>query len=183
MAYSINRTLSWIGEALDRARGQTSDGSDPRVVPDVIMPTLDAFGWDRWRDRVLSAVNTAPVGDVSVFPAGGTPEWPGAVGVDGVTRLGVVRVMYNVHVEHDDNTNRQIWIAHRKADTGAEIKIPCDSVIVQPKFYPVAAARMFLLLPGEFPIGRTQSIGAGNALTLRYSWFDVSPGEYAPSLL
>jgi len=176
MAFFINKQPDWLVKALGRAPKE--DSGPPNFIPDTISPTVDTFGWDRY-GGVQYDTSVGAASAVQVFPDIISGEWIGA----GVVPELVVRLIYNCHVEHDDDTNRQCWLVMRDRSTGTEIKVATDTAgLLQPKFFPTAITRPFLLRPRELMIGRCQTITAGKKLTMRYSWIDFNPGEYFPYL-
>ncbi len=187
MAYEINRTLGWIGTALDRARGKSQDGSDPRVIPDLIMPKVDVFGWEALQ-RMKTDISIAAVGVDTVGPAV-TEDWPATITSTGgvVPPRVALRVITGVHILHDDTigpfdpgrSGRRMWfgvIDREGGSTGVPTETgPVGDIIANT---PLVCTRIFFLRPLENFIGRIRAINAAAQLRIVYTWIDLKEGEY-----
>lgn len=185
MAYEINRTLDWIGLALKRARGKLSDSANPNIVPDVILPTIDVLGWDKYLN-VKAASNTALVGVESVFPAT-SQDWPSGIGTGGVVPEGVIRLIYHLGVFHTDELapSHFLWLCKFDQEANVPLCLPTDSgggVLIENNIRQTCT-RMFLMKPREDFVGRVRGLNAARFLSIEYSWIDFEIGEYIPSLV
>ncbi len=180
MAYRINRTLGWIGESLDRARGGglAGDASNPSVIPDVILPKVDIFGWEALQ-RMKTATATAAVGIESVQPAL-SDDWVGILGGAGVPRSVALRIMTGVHIEHDDTAAaRRMWFGVLDREGGSTgLPTETGSATLIPNDTPLVVTRVFFLRPLETFVGRIRLLGLTSFLTIFYTWIDLREGEY-----
>lgn len=182
MAFVINRSLTWIGNALNRALGVGGGGTTgPGVVPDVIVPGIDVFGWERI-DQIKSDVNQGAVGVQTVDPKV-TVDWVAGPTFPAVVPDGIVRIMLYAHMQHNDPVSRRCWLVYLDRLTNAEVKVPVDTTDTLPAGVPAAAVRPFILRGGDGFLGRTISMAVGSAGTIRYTWLDLKEGEYVPYLL
>jgi len=182
MAYEINRTLSWIGEALDRARGKGQDGSDPRSIPDIIQPKVDVFGWDALQ-RMRTASSTAAVGIEQVFPAI-SADWPGGITGNVVPRSVPLRVITAMHIQHNlVAANLIMWFGvldREGGSTGVATETGTGTTI--PQSTPLCIRRPVYLRPLETIIGRVRGLNPAATLQIFYTWIDLREGEYVQSL-
>ncbi len=179
MAFFINKQPRWLLKALNIA--PTEDTGPPNFIPDTISPAVDVLGWQRY-DEILYDNVTGAADVLSIFP-NVNESWVSVLGGFAAVPPDTLRVIYNVHTEHDDDTDRRTWLVIRDRITLAELKVANDGAgIVQPKFYPTAVTRPILLRTGDTIIGRVQALTLGNKLSMRYSWIDLTPGEYIPHL-
>ncbi len=182
MAYEINRTLGWIGEALDRARGKGNDSSNPRVVPDVILPKVDVFGWDAFQ-RMKTANSTAAVGIEQVFPALDA-DWGAPLGGNASVPPGVaLRVITSMHIQHNlVAANLIMWFGvldREGGSTGVATETGTGTTI--PQSTPLCIRRPVYLRPLETIIGRVRGLNAAATLQIFYTWIDFREGEYLQS--
>ncbi len=186
MAYEINRTLGWIGTALDRARGKSQDGSDPRVIPNVILPKVDVFGWEALQ-RMKTAISIAAVGVDNVLPLV-NDDWPAGVGGGGVVPPSVaLRIVTGLHLLHDDElgpfdpgrNGHRMWVGVLDRE-GGSTAVPTETGPVGDivSNTPLACTRVFFLRPLENFIGRVRAINALRQLRAVYTWIDLKEGEY-----
>ncbi len=181
-AYEINRTLGWIGEALDRARGKGSDSTNPRVVPDVIMPKVDVFGWDSFQ-RMKTASSQAVAGIEQVFPAL-SADWQAELGGNAAVPPGVaLRVITSMHIQHIGFVaNLIMWFGvldREGGSTGIATETGTGTAI--PQSTPLCIVRPVYLRPTETIIGRVRNLNAGATLNIFYTWIDFREGEYIQS--
>jgi hypothetical protein len=186
VGFEINRSLSWIGQALNRIRN-LQDTGPPSVVLDEIRPGLDVFGWERLEE--LQSFSTSGAAGADTVDPPIVAGWDlNATTGGGMVQQGVIRIIYAAQIQHNDPANLRVWIDradHRGNPLGITyVKMPMDTGIATavPSAHPVALARPILLSAGDSIRGRSQGIAAGQALALRCSWIDVQAGEYMPDL-
>ncbi len=182
MAYEINRTLGWIGEALDRARGKGNDSTNPRVVPDVILPKVDIFGWDSFQ-RMKSDFATAAVGVESVFPTL-SPDWQSGLGGNASVPPGIaLRVITSMHIQHNlIAANLIMWFGvldREGGSTGIATETGTGTTI--PQSTPLCIVRPVYLRPTETIVGRVRGLNPAATLQIFYTWIDLREGEYIQS--
>jgi len=181
VAFEINRTLSWIGESLDRARGKGNDAANPRVIPDVILPKVDVFGWDAFQ-RLRTANSTAAVGIEQVFPAL-SEDWVGSILGNVVPRSVGLRVITSMHIQHNlVAANLIMWFGvldREGGSTGVATETGTGTTI--PQSTPLCIIRPVYLRPTETIIGRVRGLNAAATLQIFYTWIDLKEGEYIDS--
>ncbi len=181
MAYEINRTLGWIGESLDRARGKGTDASNPSVIPDVILPKVDVFGWDAFQ-RMKSDENSAAAGVESVFPAQ-TVDWPGALVGNVVPDSVALRVLTGMHIQHNGfAANLIMWFGILDREGGSTgIPTETGTAGLIPQSTPLNITRPVYLRARETIVGRVRGLNVIATLQIFYTWIDFKQGEYIQS--
>ncbi len=185
MSFLINRSINWIGEALDRALGKGAGGTEnPGIVPDLIMPGLDVFGWSRIAE--IRSFSTAGAAAADLVDPPLVDGWI-ASGAEVVVPPNVQRLLYVCGIQHNDATNRVVWID--RADFRGNplgityVPMPMDTGrTAVPANCMVGLAQPIILNPGDSLRGRGVGVAGAAFLTMRVSWIDLRLGEYVPYL-
>ncbi len=164
----IKRAITWIRKSLEI----TEKTTNPGTVAGEIIPTLDAFGWEKLQELTdgdtLSATNTTVVDSLPV------PE-------------GILRYVLFGSVEHAElvGTDLTCWI-ELSANVPSQIDFPVG--LLRPQLLLGAAATQnirlggvapFIMRPGEVLRARcSPATGVGIQLRIRLAWVDLPPGEY-----
>ncbi len=189
MPYKINRRPSWIGSALNRvfgAQGGGGDTSNPEVIPDVILPGLDIFGWQAYQN-MRTGTNTAAVGIENVTPpvnADWVDDGAGGGEVPSGNPLIALRLMLAMHIQHGAVAGNLImWFGildREGGSTGIPTETGTASTI--PNNSPLNIIRPFFLRPTESFVGRVRGLNAASFLSLFFTWIDFPEGEYVKSI-
>jgi len=158
----INRALMWLRKTLEI----TEETDSPRVLSEVLGPTLDVFGWERLNETTnlttVSAVNQNQV----IAPA---------VPAD------VLRLVLEANVETTESTLAfTMWIDHLDGDSNITvgvmrpIEVPISAIIIR-----CAMQRQIIMSPGDQLVGRASpASGVGDTLSIRQRFVDLPIGEY-----
>ncbi len=161
----INRGLMWLRKSLEI----TEETESPRVLSEILQPTIDTFGWERLGEAIT--VRTA---------AGGNPNSVSSPAVPN----DVLRLLLAASVDTSDLAGGfTLWIEVRNAagfDLGltSPVLVPLSTLAIR-----VPLLRPVVLRPGDVLRGRSSdNIGVGN-LTLTEVFVDIpgrKGGEYVP---
>ncbi len=158
----INRALMWLRKTLEI----TEETDSPRVLSEILGPTLDVFGWERLNETVsnvaTSAVNQSTIAG-PVVPAD------------------VLRLVLEANVETAESTLAfTMWIDHLDGDSNINvgvmrpIEIPISAISIR-----CAMTRQVIMSPGDVLSGRSSpATGVGDTLVLRQRFVDLPIGEY-----
>jgi len=160
----IKRAITWIRRALEI----TERNEIPDSIAGEIVPSLDAFGWDRLNETVFQ--NTAGT-NVSTVSGPAVPQ-------------DVLRVVLEASVETSNALLAfTMWIDHFDSRAGTSIGV------MRPIISPISAIvirngmqrPLVIMRPGDQLRGRcTPATGAAETLTLRQKFVDLPVGEYIP---
>lgn len=157
----IKRSLTWIRKSLRITERTTVPGS----VSGLILPTIDAFGWDRRSDY-----------EATFASATGTTQVTLPAQADDVLRL-----ITECSVEHFDIANAlNVWMTVQTGNTEvgilAPILIPVSTINI-----PSGMNTPFILKPGDLLRGKCEpATGGGITLRIKARFIDLEPGEYIP---
>ncbi len=158
----INRALMWLRKTLEITEATDS----PRVLSEVLGPTLDVFGWERMNETTARAnVSGANVNTIT------SPAVPD----------GVLRLILEANVETSNSALAfTMWMDHLSAQENVNIgvmrpvDIPISAIVIR-----VAMTRTLILRPGDILQGRcSPATGVGDTLSLRQRFVDLPIGEY-----
>ncbi len=167
----INRALMWLRKTLQI----TEETDSPQILSEVLRPTIDVFGWERWapegagdppqREIATGALATASV-DLDVVPDG------------------VMRYYMFVSGSHNDPVAGGLDLALICRGGGIDLAIApavqgASPLLIRHGF----AGRPFLLSPGQQLVMRSvPAPAAGLVLTMRAQFVDIAFGEYVPPI-
>ncbi len=167
----INRALMWLRKTLQI----TEETDAPQVLSELLRPTIDVFGWERW----------APQG------AGNPPEREVASGAAATASVvlapvpaGIMRYYMFVSGSHNDSVVGGLDLALICRFGGIDLAIApavqgASPLLIRHGF----AGVPFLLSPGQQLVMRSVPAPAGAfILTMRAQFVDVEFGEYVPPI-
>ncbi len=157
----INRALMWLRKTLQIT--ETTDS--PRVLSEILAPSIDVFGWERLNETTQLVTAGTNVNTVA------SPAVP----------ADVLRLIVSASVETSNSVLAfHMWMDNLDFVSGTNIgvmrpiAVPISAIIIRNGF----ESRLFLR-PGDVLAGRcTPSTGVGETLTLRQRFVDLPIGEY-----
>jgi len=158
----IRRAIIWMRKTLDITQKTTQPGS----ISGEIRPTLDVFGWDRYKD----------IESVSFSGTNVTTASMGAIGND------VMRLIINGQVDSTNNV-LALFLNFRLTSFGGQ-----TVALQEPFLVPIGSGgldvgmlRPVLLGPGDnFSVSSRPATGIGELLVGRIRFIDLPIGEYIP---
>jgi hypothetical protein len=167
----INRALMWLRKTL-----QVTELTDaPQVLSELLRPTIDVFGWDRYSKKFSALV----VGGVTIDRAISIPVPDGEV-----------HLITAASVESDEApaVAATMWIEHRAINPAVGAGV-VDSAVGRPFLKAAGLAiavgleRPILLIPGESVIGRIDPAPAATfRINVSLQGIILDVGEYVPPL-
>ncbi len=160
----INRALMWLRKTLQI----TEETEAPQILSEILRPTIDVFGWQRWspegipdREIATGALATASV-ELDAVPAG------------------IMRYYMFVSGSHNDPVGGGLDLALICRAGGIDLAVApavqgASPLLIRHGFGSV------LLAPGQQLVIRSvPAPAAGLVLTMRAQFVDIDFGEYIP---
>ncbi len=158
----IKRAITWIRRAL-RVTEQTTT---PGEVSGLILPTVDALGWERFENDVQSASSFSVNVNATQTPL--VPE-------------GVLRLILDASVETtNDVIGFTLWIeVQQPGELPIGVMRPFDTPISPGITIRGGIEKTIIMSPGDTLRGRcTPVTGVGSDLVIRTRFIDLPIGEY-----
>jgi len=158
----IKRAITWIRRALQITERTTAPGE----VSGLILPTIDALGWERFENDVQSASSFGVNVTETTTPP--VPE-------------GILRLILDASIETtNDVIGFTLWIeVEQPNELPIGIMRPFDTPISPGITIRGGIEKTLILSPGDVMNGRAApQTGVGSDLVLRTRFIDLPIGEY-----